>query len=80
MVWEGMPRLSPWQRGLLARLAAEEGFRHYLPQPLCYADIVAKARPDKPVQGVAVNWIMHGCVTMMGVGTSFNKHGRFDIS
>lgn len=29
------------------------------------ADIVAQARPDKPVLGVAVHWIMHGCMAML---------------
>jgi ATP-dependent helicase/nuclease subunit A len=48
----------------------EEGFRYYLPQLLCYAEVVAKARPDKPVLGVAVHWIMRGCVTTMAVEAS----------
>ena len=38
----------------------EEKFNHYLPQLRCYAKAVAKARPDKPVLGVAINWIVRG--------------------
>ncbi|HNS91273.1 MAG TPA: PD-(D/E)XK nuclease family protein, partial [Deltaproteobacteria bacterium] len=35
-------------------------FSFYLPQLRCYADIVGKAHPEKPVCGVAINWISHG--------------------
>ncbi len=35
----------------------ETKFAEYLPQLMCYAEAVAKARSDKPVLGVAINWI-----------------------
>ncbi|HOY73844.1 MAG TPA: UvrD-helicase domain-containing protein [Bacteroidales bacterium] len=40
-------------------------FSFYLPQLRCYADIVGKARPGKPVIGVAINWISHGELMML---------------
>ncbi len=38
----------------------KEKFNDYLPQLRCYAAAVAKARPDKPVLGIAINWIVRG--------------------
>ncbi len=39
-------------------------FATYLPQLQCYAAAVAKARPDKPILGVAINWISSGSMTI----------------
>ncbi len=38
----------------------EEKFNNHLPQLRCYAEVVAKARPDNPVLGGAINWIVRG--------------------
>lgn len=42
----------------------EGRFLHYLPQLRCYAHAVGKARTDKPVLGVGVNWISRGGVIL----------------
>ena len=38
----------------------EERFKYYLPQLKCYADAVSKARADKLVLGIGINWISYG--------------------
>jgi ATP-dependent exoDNAse (exonuclease V) beta subunit len=43
-----------------------ERFRYYYPQLKCYAEALAKARPDKPVKGIMVNWISFGIVSVAG--------------
>lgn len=40
-----------------------ERFAFYLPQLRCYAAAIEKARPDKPVLGVAIHWLSHGEVS-----------------
>ena len=40
-------------------------FEVYLPQLRCYADLVGKAFPGKPVQGVAIHWISYGKVNLL---------------
>ncbi len=40
-------------------------FAYYLPQLTCYAEAVRKACPNKPVLGVAVNWVTYGKVILL---------------
>jgi len=40
---------------------------HYQPQLECYADAVAAAYTDKPVKGVAINWVSYGEVYWMAL-------------
>jgi ATP-dependent exoDNAse (exonuclease V) beta subunit len=40
-------------------------FEAYLPQLRCYADLVGKAFPGKPVLGVAIHWISYGKVNLL---------------
>jgi len=40
-------------------------FTFYLPQLLTYADAVDKARPDKKVLGVGINWISFGEISLL---------------
>jgi ATP-dependent exoDNAse (exonuclease V) beta subunit len=40
-------------------------FEAYLPQFRCYADLVGKAFPGKPVLGVAIHWISYGKVNLL---------------
>jgi len=40
-------------------------FEGYLPQLRCYADLIRKAFPGKPVLGVAIHWISYGKVNML---------------
>jgi len=40
-------------------------FEAYLPQLRCYADLVRKAFPGKPVLGVAIHWISYGKVNLL---------------
>jgi ATP-dependent exoDNAse (exonuclease V) beta subunit len=40
-------------------------FETYLPQLRCYADLVRKAFPGKPVVGVAIHWISYGKVNLL---------------
>ena len=44
-------------------LAAQ--FNFYLPQLECYSKAIKLAIPDKPVLGVAINWISHGSVSIL---------------
>jgi len=45
----------------------QKQFIHYLPQLDCYAKAVSKARTDKPVQGVAINWVSQGVVSLLSL-------------
>lgn len=45
----------------------DAAFTFYLPQLLIYADAVAKARPDKKVLGVGINWISFGEVALLSI-------------
>ncbi|MBD1400003.1 UvrD-helicase domain-containing protein [Pelovirga terrestris] len=38
---------------------------HHLPQLRLYQQVLAKLRPDKPVAGVAINWIRYGEVMLV---------------
>lgn len=40
-------------------------FESYLPQLRCYADLIRKAFPGKPVLGVAIHWISYGKVNLL---------------
>ncbi|HEX7548546.1 MAG TPA: UvrD-helicase domain-containing protein, partial [Candidatus Methylomirabilis sp.] len=40
-------------------------FEAYLPQLRCYADLIRKAFPGKPVLGVAIHWISYGKVNLL---------------
>ncbi len=40
-------------------------FEAYLPQLRCYADLIKKAFPGKPVLGVAIHWISYGKVNLL---------------
>lgn len=39
-------------------------FASYLPQLCCYTDLLRRARPEKPVLGVAIHWISRGEATL----------------
>ncbi|NJC88139.1 MAG: hypothetical protein FIB02_06335 [Desulfuromonas sp.] len=41
-----------------------ERFDTYFPQVRCYADALGRARPDKPVRGVVLNWVSFGRVSL----------------
>jgi ATP-dependent helicase/nuclease subunit A len=43
----------------------EGGFGVYLPQLRCYAEMVRKAFPGKPVLGVGIHWISYGMVNLL---------------
>lgn len=43
----------------------QERFNYYYPQLKCYADALSKARSDKPLKGVVVNWVSFGMVSKM---------------
>lgn len=43
-------------------------FACYLPQLRCYADSVARARGDKPVLGLVVNWVSYGMISILDIG------------
>lgn len=43
----------------------QERFIYYLPQLECYAEAISKARSDKPVKGIAINWVSYGLVSLM---------------
>jgi ATP-dependent exoDNAse (exonuclease V) beta subunit len=43
-------------------------FEAYLPQLRCYADLVGKAFPGKPVLGVGIHWISYGKVNLLPEG------------
>jgi ATP-dependent helicase/nuclease subunit A len=40
-------------------------FESYLPQLRCYADLIRKAFPGKPVLGVGIHWISYGDVNLL---------------
>ncbi|MCK5682284.1 PD-(D/E)XK nuclease family protein, partial [bacterium] len=40
-------------------------FSEHLPQLLTYQDTITKTRPEKPVLGVAINWISSGNLTLL---------------
>ena len=40
-------------------------FEAYLPQLRCYADLIRKAFPGKPVLGVGIHWISYGKVNLL---------------
>ena len=47
----------------------EGTFSFYLPQLLDYAEAVGKARPDKKMLGVGINWISFGEVALLSIGS-----------
>jgi len=40
-------------------------FALYLPQLRCYADLIRKAFPGKPVLGIGIHWISYGEVNLL---------------
>jgi ATP-dependent exoDNAse (exonuclease V) beta subunit len=42
-----------------------ERFIYYLPQLECYSEAISKSRQDKPVKGIAINWVSYGIVSLM---------------
>lgn len=45
----------------------QERFLYYLPQLKGYAAAIAKARPEKSVKGIAINWVSYGQVSLLGL-------------
>lgn len=45
----------------------EDRLNHYLPQVQLYAEAVRKGRPEKPVLGVAFNWITYGKLIIIDI-------------
>ncbi|HKZ38459.1 MAG TPA: PD-(D/E)XK nuclease family protein, partial [Chryseolinea sp.] len=43
-------------------------FSVYRPQLACYAEVIRKALPDKPVLGTGIHWISLGAVTLVPEG------------
>ena len=48
----------------------DAGFESYAPQLEDYADGLRKARPDKPVLGIALNWIRLGAISSLATQLS----------
>ncbi|GAB4370641.1 MAG: UvrD-helicase domain-containing protein [Deltaproteobacteria bacterium] len=46
----------------------EEKFSVYRPQLACYAEVIRKAFPDKPVLGTGIHWISRAEVTLLREG------------
>lgn len=45
----------------------KERFNAYYPQLKCYADVLCKARLDKPVKGIIINWVSFGKVSVIKI-------------
>jgi ATP-dependent exoDNAse (exonuclease V) beta subunit len=47
----------------------EARFISYLPQLQAYADLITATRPDKPLRGLAINWMSEGTLSLCPVAT-----------